>query len=1254
MNSEITAEMIEDIFSKNSDSIRFANFCNAVIVAEGLVAPPTLPILSEKPGADGGIDSEWTIPAEPTSSFTSPFLSPGWNVFQYKARSIVGGGRERAYSNLCNDLKGALKKLLNRLMQPKPCCRYTLFTNLQLGVETTASTHSGSLLNAQRTQLKKAIAEETDGSTQLEIIDAAQLAAIVNKHPALRLTYFSAPVAKSWNDAWETEWGWKDYKVSVSLVGRNKELDEISERLKDAKSKVIVLCGPSGMGKTRLALEATRPIALSTTVVDVVEELIRTDFRGLGTSGTTRVIIVEDPTFEQAEALAKRALSCERVKLILTVPTDARAPMPKLTEHEAVKILPPLKPLDNPDAENLLKAAGATFDRQALDWILLQAGGNPEILLSAAELRDGLRARSGDLKKQLHERFCRKIQNELGPDGVRALKVLSPVLYLKCYGENPELKLVCDSLDLQLQPLRILELLPALEKMGYIRRRGNYVSVVPPLFAARLVEDLAAIKDSALRDLFTSLSKPSRDRFLERMVTVDLPERSTFWDFVFGENGPLEASYRTSGVLDHIDCLARAVPARTGRFLKAKLKATSKSDWKAYGLTSTARELAYEAESCASGMHCLELLALKEVEETKQLEKSHVFCECFVDWYHDFPMSYQERLAWIQRLLESTSRVDRLLATHVVAFVTAPPQSLSGYSVTARRLGQSPAKRLWRDVYDYVNRLVQIRFELTQSDDEEIAKIARNEFDHCLSQLIGHVSPDQLVVIMEKFVDWSFNGKLDSDVRNVRSAIHWVEARYLEWSQKPTEEEVREKWAAILKRLAALRDLFDNGEFALRLKVATGNHAFDTEWEQEEQGRVYRYQKKLRALAMEAIENPQLVNQAAWAAVKDANSQLASEFLGFLGECDSKEYFLAQLESEAADHAGKWRFGVYCSGIFRSNPVFFECYLERLAQNPSFDKGALLFPIAFTSPTPGNRRRLLNFITDKAVEPIVVTRLFTGGRWLADAPISEVKTIMEYMAQGEKWEPAVADVVSLYLHLNKPLPRELIPLGKRILNGIQANLNDGYHSNQIAIGIAKTDLEFGFELLTERVAILNANDWREWAGGWNPFSRYGGHEFWDYLRSENPERAYRCFCTLKNRHDLTSDDGRFLLDLENHSPILLQIAKENDDNAERIAFSVSSKQPGFLRFAFALLEGRSLDGNVASCLASHIVEHGGFGFGTAIDKLRSTLSRIESELKAAELPDHGRLWLERLKQRTLEAIKTSHWNDGEHESLGWH
>jgi hypothetical protein len=368
----------------------------------------------------------------------------------------------------------------------------------------------------------------------------------------------------------------------VPLIGRNSELKQLGEWLQNAGTKVIVLCGPSGMGKTRLALEATRSFAASTTIVEVVDELLRTDFQALGTSKTTQFIIVEDPTHEQAEALAKRAVACEGAKLILTVPTDAKAPAPKLTEHEAIKTFPPLKPLNNSDAENLLKSAGASFDSQALNWVLLQAGGNPEILLSAAELQNqgGLREKSGDLKKRLYERFCAKIQKELESDALRALKALSPVLYVKFQGENSELEIICDSLNLGIQPPRIRELLPDLERMGYIRRRGKYVSVVPPLFAARLVEELALTQDDSMRILFNALHKDSRGRFLERMVTVDLPEMSTFWDFVFGENGPIVNSNQMADGIDHIDCLARAVPARTARFLESKLNDQTGTAWK--------------------------------------------------------------------------------------------------------------------------------------------------------------------------------------------------------------------------------------------------------------------------------------------------------------------------------------------------------------------------------------------------------------------------------------------------------------------------------------------------------------------------------------------------------------------------------------------------------------------------------------------------------------------------------------------------
>src|SRR5207248_335968 len=138
-----------------------------------------------------GMDGEWTIPADGSTDFRSVFGLPGWNVFQYKARSIVGDGRQSAFSKLCSDLNGALARLVSRLTQSKECRQYSLFTNFQLGLETATKTRDHKTLQKQRAQLKDAIAQGCDGKTSVAIFDAAQLAAIINAHPALRLTYFS-------------------------------------------------------------------------------------------------------------------------------------------------------------------------------------------------------------------------------------------------------------------------------------------------------------------------------------------------------------------------------------------------------------------------------------------------------------------------------------------------------------------------------------------------------------------------------------------------------------------------------------------------------------------------------------------------------------------------------------------------------------------------------------------------------------------------------------------------------------------------------------------------------------------------------------------------------------------------------------------------------------------------------------------------------------------------------------------------------
>src|SRR5205809_7761817 len=101
---EVTAELIESTFSETGNASRFANFCNAIILAECSGPTPSLPALSEKPGADGSFDGEWTLDLPAEAAFASPFAEVGWNVFQYKVRGIVGGGRAKASCGLSDTI----------------------------------------------------------------------------------------------------------------------------------------------------------------------------------------------------------------------------------------------------------------------------------------------------------------------------------------------------------------------------------------------------------------------------------------------------------------------------------------------------------------------------------------------------------------------------------------------------------------------------------------------------------------------------------------------------------------------------------------------------------------------------------------------------------------------------------------------------------------------------------------------------------------------------------------------------------------------------------------------------------------------------------------------------------------------------------------------------------------------------------------------------------------------------------------------
>lgn len=113
---------------------RFAAMCDALVWAASGRQCPGLPDFNCRVNAkDGGIDAEWCVDLPHESrDVPTPFVGPGWNVFQYKKRDLIAQDRRRVISNLKSSLTGAVSDLVKQDKNGQYPDRYILFGNVDL------------------------------------------------------------------------------------------------------------------------------------------------------------------------------------------------------------------------------------------------------------------------------------------------------------------------------------------------------------------------------------------------------------------------------------------------------------------------------------------------------------------------------------------------------------------------------------------------------------------------------------------------------------------------------------------------------------------------------------------------------------------------------------------------------------------------------------------------------------------------------------------------------------------------------------------------------------------------------------------------------------------------------------------------------------------------------------------------------------------------------------------------------------------
>ena len=1253
MHGAITATDIENRFSSPEGQAIFPAFCNALIVTAG-PSVHSLPSVSEQPGPDGGKDGEWTLDTD-IAIARSPFTSAGWNVFQFKSVSLGAKGRDAAISQLERRVDGAIETIACRLVPPRYPSHYTLFTNLQLGLETPTATTTGAQLSTHIEKLRAKIKRASPSSVEVSIVHAATLAALVNKHPALRLAFLSDAVGISWADKEHIERSVSPLAFSVPVVGRDAEIQQLKEWLGNESTKVIAITGASGMGKTRLSLIATEKVAPQIIVIERADRFNETVMGLLSGSTRDTILLVEDPSPERAEQIARYAVAASRIKVILTIPIKHDAPKLRLLGHPAIQTLS-LGPLAAEDAAKLLDTAGAPPDHRAREWILLQAGGVPAVLLAAAELKEELREHAGKLREQIGTNFARKLVSRLGNTALETLRLLSSLQWVNTAAASDEVAVL-----LTLQPARITEHdarceIPRLEAAGYLRTKGKYVAVVPPVFAATLARQSLDMAPQLIANALSKLGDGARNRFLERVVTLDLPEDDPTWDYFFSSEGPVASVDTIVRNLPLLNFLARAVPRRTLRLLRVHFAAiassttVNESDQFA-AITTLLPDLLEEPETSVEALQLLETLALKAVSEGVGERATRQFCECFVHW---FPLSvpYNIRATMIERLV-SVSAADSAhqeLGLRALRIATNPPHVLSGRSVYARRLGAAPPRHLRRDVWDFLARMLELRLKLCESANPQLARGAQESVAEALERLSGDLPVTMFLPLLERAVHSHIEGKLGSTDREMRSVLHALQLRWAKARAEPGQDVYATAWSDAFSRLDPLIACFDEAPFSRRLNIAVGR-SFAHDYEDVAGERVYGYQRLLRNLAAEVVTSPGLMSSEAWAALLDPESYNALEFVSALAQLDEAHLFLPGLHKRAGDRATARLLATYLATQQNKFPDWVEQSIDDIIAS-DLPGIVILEVLKFCGPSAKNVERLLALIRQEAILPLELAQTFATGRWLDNLPPQQVAAVFDYMTRSRDTAKWIAGDLALYLHHEKPVPRELFNTARQILTSPTAGADSEAHElDGIALGLAKTDIEVGLELLGQQLEGLAAAD--AFAQQcWNPVQTFGDRAFWEYLRDNAPEAAYRCLVKFPPSSTLTgyhSRSGRPVLDLVKHHEMLCTLARVDRAATLMLVQVMSPGQPGFFEFAFGLLSLYPNDDAISAALNWATVDRLGWDW----DHLNAALGRVRQHASATGLSEIASRWLMDVQRLITEQQQEHRRYFGDDEFLGW-
>ncbi|MGH7771051.1 MAG: hypothetical protein ACREQA_02295 [Candidatus Binatia bacterium] len=1207
---------------------QFATLCNTVAWAASARDFQTIPSFTSRVNVkDGGVDAEWRveIPLD-DRHIPTPVLGPGWNVFQYKQRDVFARKRQPTISRLRSSLTGALKEVEKNFGR-KPD-RYVLFVNVHLTPNETASIKKSILAN-----------DSEDSRAHIEVIGAAELAALLNDHPHLRAAFFIPLAFQTWKGAYDTHRDRKRFGSHVELVGRESELDRLRSLVDNPRIRAIVVSGPHDMGKSRLALEATRHKPYDTIVALDPRSISLADYRSLCTDRSDVICIVEDPELDYLQPLIGEALSVPGLKLLITFPTGAEAWDLSYGFDDRVVSLP-LSPLNDESARKLLQAAARDLDYGVQDWILTQAGGVPGIILAAASVGHRLRHDTTPFSTAVGREFERRIVQQFGEATLRSATLFSIMTHVGTSGSHEtEIHTICSIFGDGHSPHDVLARLPELEKAGLARRAGFFVEISIPLLANHLVEQHLQGRRVEMFRLFAKLDEAGQIRFIKRLAQTKGHEAEIFWDELFAPNGPL-------GTIDSIlkrphllRLVAGTAPDRAMRVLEGGFLNSSRderfaiSDNRRRELMWALEQPLFLAKTSKRALRLVWLLAEAENESWGN-NATGVLQECFHPLHPQMPLPLDERVSLIRDFLSSNPTPQ----TQLIA-IKAIQGGLRGRSSVRLRhsVGSGPLDArppfTWGDLFNYIQDFAEILVSLAEQQGE-ISQAALDVLPESIAELAFHGLTAESRTYFRMLTDWTLSERKGLDVSTLSAVMMQVRDFCAQQIAKPELSDDRKAdYKEFMSELTKWQASLDRAGFSIRLKrwAGGGSYHVSAEWEQVEE--------PLRLLAKEAVQSPELLTPDLIQWLLTASAKEARRFFFALGQEDQTFRFRSAIEAVGKSDLGSRAFAPYFAGWARRDLPGAESRLDELADSHSVSTTALLETTSWLEPTPHGLKRIKQVAPE---DPEYTAAIL--GRWIERLNTVEFKELLQIIA-GEDLQrvSAVVDLIGSWFYYQKPLDDELIQFAWQCIEHGPSKSpprSAAWHFDELAAKLTEMDPDLGFRKFQQLLIT-----WAPRSLEWSPLDMDGGSQWWNVLRGKDRPRLFHTLLEVFRMNDTTqgvlSWRLKDLLDQEQDAEDLLKVIGDESELARIASIWLVGSKPNFWDLAFQFLKKFPHDPSLQAALTGSAMDMGTMIEGPGSKFYEARKLEVQKRLEDPSTPAEARTWLHDIAE-TLGLEVTTH------------